>query len=171
MTDYQNADTAIGIVEVAASELGLCRVSLLGRNSPSLHTPAVSQSSKAGKQYAKEALNQIMEFLQGKIKVFSLNLDWTNITAFQKKVLQAALTVPFGEIRTYGQLANSIGQAQASRAVGAALGRNPMPIVIPCHRIIAASGHLTGFSAADGLQTKQWLLELEGHSIVHQKLG
>ena len=90
---------------------------------------------------------------------------------FQREVLQLTLEIPFGEVRTYGELARTLGKSAASRAVGGALARNPLPLLIPCHRVVAATGALTGYSAASGIATKAWLLELEGHKIVSQKLG
>ena len=83
-------------------------------------------------------------------------------TSFQKQVWQALLGIPFGETRTYGQLANQLGNPKATRAVGAADGRNPIAIVVPCHRVIGFSGKLTGF--AGGLDAKAYLLNLAGRN-------
>ena len=89
---------------------------------------------------------------------------------FQTKVLKRTLAIPFGQVLTYGQLATELDNPAASRAVGGALAHNPIPIIIPCHRVVAANGRLTGFSAAEGIRTKQWLLELEGRRVVGEKL-
>jgi methylated-DNA-[protein]-cysteine S-methyltransferase len=105
-----------------------------------------------------ETERQVKEYFQGKRKSFSLKLDLIG-TKFQNDVWQALLTIPFGETRSYGQLARQLGNPRAMRAVGAANGRNPISIVVPCHRVIGASGKLTGF--AGGLETKAHLLELE----------
>jgi len=161
--------TDIGAVRVTASELGLLQVDLLGRKFKP-ESARISEVSSQAQQHASAAMAQILEYLDGKRKFFELALDWSFATTFQKKVLEITQFIPFGEILTYGQIAAKLGKISASRAVGGALGRNPMPIIIPCHRVVAANGNLTGFSAAEGIVTKQWLLELEGHQIVAQKL-
>jgi methylated-DNA-[protein]-cysteine S-methyltransferase len=106
-----------------------------------------------------EAERQLGEYFAGRRRTFSIRLDVAG-TAFQRKVLSALRTIPFGETRTYGQIAKQIGHPAAVRAVGAANGRNPLSIVAPCHRVIGATGKLTGF--AGGLDTKAHLLALEG---------
>ncbi len=102
---------------------------------------------------------QLNEYFAGTRNHFDLELDFVG-TDFQKKVWQALLTIPFGETRSYSDIAIQIGNASAVRAVGAANGRNPISIVAPCHRVIGASGKLTGF--AGGLGAKALLLRLEG---------
>jgi methylated-DNA-[protein]-cysteine S-methyltransferase len=106
-----------------------------------------------------ETERQLQEYFAGTRSQFTLELDFSG-TAFQKQVWQALLTIPFGETRSYSQIARQIGNPKAVRAVGAANGRNPISIIAPCHRVIGASGELTGF--AGGLQAKQYLLALEG---------
>lgn len=102
---------------------------------------------------------QLGEYFAGQRRHFELKLDFAG-TAFQREVWAALLTIPFGETRSYGDIARQIGKPSAVRAVGAANGRNPLSIIAPCHRVIGASGSLTGF--AGGLQAKQFLLALEG---------
>jgi methylated-DNA-[protein]-cysteine S-methyltransferase len=109
----------------------------------------------------EETERQLKEYFAGTRNRFELELDFAG-TDFQKKVWQALLTIPFGETRSYSQIAAQIGSPKAVRAVGAANGRNPISIVAPCHRVIGASGELTGF--AGGLEAKQYLLELEEHA-------
>lgn len=106
-----------------------------------------------------EAERQLKEYFTGTRNRFDLELDFDG-TEFQKQVWQALLTIPFGETRSYSQIARQIGNPKAVRAVGAANGRNPISIIAPCHRVIGASGGLTGF--AGGLEAKQYLLALEG---------
>ncbi|WP_159982269.1 MULTISPECIES: methylated-DNA--[protein]-cysteine S-methyltransferase [unclassified Novosphingobium] len=101
---------------------------------------------------------QLREYFEGRREVFDLPLDFRG-TDFQKSVWQALLHIPFGETRSYAQIALAIGRPTASRAVGAANGRNPISIITPCHRVIGTSGRLTGF--AGGLEAKAWLLWLE----------
>lgn len=105
-----------------------------------------------------KAENQLREYFNRERQVFSLDLDF-NGTEFQKKVWNALLTIPYGETRTYGEIAQQIGSPKSSRAVGAASGKNPISIVAPCHRVIGASGKLVGFGG--GLENKALLLNLE----------
>ena len=108
--------------------------------------------------------SQLLEYFDGKRQVFDLELAPTG-TVFQIAVLDALQTIPYGETRSYLDIARQIDRPDAVRAVGAANGRNPLPIVIPCHRVIGADGSLTGFGG--GLETKLLLLQLEGASL-HQ---
>jgi methylated-DNA-[protein]-cysteine S-methyltransferase len=105
------------------------------------------------------AAQQLREYFAGTRNHFELELDFAG-TDFQKQVWQALLTIPFGETRSYSEIARQIGNPSAVRAVGAANGKNPISIVAPCHRVIGASGKLTGF--AGGLEAKERLLTLEG---------
>ncbi len=105
-----------------------------------------------------ESKRQLEEYFQGKRKRFNLQLDFVG-TAFNRSIWDALLAIPYGETRTYGEIANEIGSPRAMRAVGAANGRNPISIIAPCHRVIGSNGKLTGF--AGGLETKAFLLRLE----------
>ena len=105
------------------------------------------------------ATEQLAMYFDGTLKVFDLPLDLRG-TNFQKRVWKLLLEIPFGETRTYGDLARTLGNAGASQAVGAANGKNPVAIVVPCHRVIGASGHLTGY--AGGMDKKKFLLTHEG---------
>ena len=106
-----------------------------------------------------ETERQLEEDFAGRRTAFDVRLDFTG-TSFQRKVWNALLTIPFGQTRSYGQIAKQIGNPRAVRAVGAANGRNPVSIVAPCHRVIGSTGELTGF--AGGLDVKAYLLALEG---------
>lgn len=157
----------IGVIEVRASEIGLTQVNLLGK-----HTVLqMKENERNESALTRRALNQVLEYLNGTRRGFDLPVDWRGVTAFYREVLARALEIQFGELRTYGQLAREMGKPSASRAIGGAMARNPLPIVVPCHRVLAADGRLTGYSAADGIETKQFLLELEGHKIVGEKLA
>ena len=109
-----------------------------------------------------EARQQVLDYLKGRRRHFSLAVDLRHLTPFQRRVLQAAQAVPRGEVSTYGQIARRIGRPRSARAVGQALGSNPVPIVIPCHRILASDGRLGGYSGRGGIRTKRQLLQLEG---------
>ena len=105
-----------------------------------------------------ETQKQLNEYFVGQRQVFDLPLDFEG-TEFQQKVWQALLTIPFGETRSYKQIAEQIGNVKAVRAVGAANGKNPISIITPCHRVVGANGKLVGF--AGGLENKDVLLQLE----------
>jgi methylated-DNA-[protein]-cysteine S-methyltransferase len=111
-----------------------------------------------------EAERQLDEYFAGKRNGFDLELEFQG-TEFQRKVWEALLTIPFGETRSYREIAMQIGNPKAVRAVGAATGKNPISIIAPCHRVLGASGDLTGF--AGGLGTKRQLLDLEGGEAQH----
>ncbi len=112
-----------------------------------------------GHPVLRETARQLEEYFAGSRERFELELDFVG-TDFQRAVWAALLTIPFGHTRSYSEIARQIGRPAAVRAVGAANGRNPISIIAPCHRVIGASGSLTGF--AGGLQAKQYLLALEG---------
>ncbi len=106
----------------------------------------------------REAVRQLQEYFSGQRKVFDLPLHFKG-TAFQEKVWAALCEIPFGQTASYQEIARKIGHPQSMRAVGAANGRNPIPIIVPCHRVIGADGRLVGYSS--GLWRKEWLLNHE----------
>jgi O-6-methylguanine DNA methyltransferase len=116
-------------------------------------------------QFTCQALQAILE---GRPVLQRPPLDWSGATAFQRAVWEALLTIPAGEVRTYADIARQVGRPRAARAVGTACGANPLPLMVPCHRVVAAGGWLGGFSA--GLSWKKKLLQLEGHKIAHSRL-
>jgi len=113
-----------------------------------------------------KAEQQLREYFEGQRQIFSLDLDFDG-TEFQKKVWNALLTIPFGETRSYGDIARQIGNPKSVRAVGAANGKNPIPIIVPCHRVIGSSGKLVGFGG--GMENKALLLNLEKTKTGRQK--
>ncbi len=106
-----------------------------------------------------EIRNELTEYAEGKRREFTLPLDWSLVKPFQRAVLTAALKIPFGETRTYGWVARAIGKPRAARAVGRALATNPIPLILPCHRVVGSDGSLTGYGG--GLPLKRRLLEME----------
>jgi methylated-DNA-[protein]-cysteine S-methyltransferase len=121
-------------------------------------------------QMLSQASAEIGEYLAGRRRTFGVPIDWSILTSdFQRLALRAVSAIPYGETRTYGEIAEKIGYPQAPRAVGRANATNPMPLVIPCHRVIGSDGKLHGYGGAGGLKTKQWLLDLEGADSLRQK--
>ncbi|MCE4225605.1 methylated-DNA--[protein]-cysteine S-methyltransferase [Methylobacterium sp. C25] len=147
----------VGALTLVASQTGLAAV--LWENDDPLRVRLGAQSESPEHPVLAETGRQLTEYFVGHRRAFSLGLDFRG-TPFQQRVWQALLTIPYGETRSYGQIAAQIGSPAAVRAVGAANGKNPISIIAPCHRVIGASGKLTGF--AGGLQTKDFLLRLEG---------
>lgn len=109
-----------------------------------------------------DVAHQVMDYLEGTRQTFDLRVDLADLTPFQQRVLQAVARVPRGEVATYAEIARRIDRPRAARAVGQALRRNPIPIVIPCHRVLASNGGLGGYTGRGGLRTKKQLLSLEG---------
>jgi len=123
------------------------------------HTPAPGSDWQEDASKFKTALKQLDEYFNGSRRTFDIPV-FANGTPFQKRIWNELSRIKYGETCSYQQIANAIGFPQAVRAVGAAIGRNPLSIVVPCHRVIASNGKLTGF--AGGLESKHALLELEG---------
>lgn len=110
-----------------------------------------------------EAIALVRRLLEGeKLGLHEIEVDLSRAPAFERSVWEAARQIPPGEVRTYGEIARELGQPGAARAVGVALGRNPIPVIVPCHRILAGGGKSGGFSAPGGVATKFRLLEIEG---------
>jgi methylated-DNA-[protein]-cysteine S-methyltransferase len=124
-----------------------------------LHLPGFAEEGEPGTTPLLERVaKQMSEYFAGKRRTFDVSLAARG-TPFQQLVWDALVEIPFGELRSYGDLAKKLGRPAGSRAVGAANGRNPIAIIVPCHRVIGADGTLTGY--AGGLPTKKWLLEHE----------
>lgn len=157
-------DTPIGPVYFAANEHGLVSVDF-GIPETQFLTQ-IQKNFGIAPLYAPEKLQNyqlpITNYLHGTRAPLNLPYDIHHLTPFQQQVLRAALQIPRGQVYTYADIARKIGNPKAVRAVGQALGRNPVPIVIPCHRVVAANGKLGGYSGGGGLATKRKLLVLEG---------
>lgn len=153
---FKTMSSPVGRLTLIASDQGLSAV-LWERDNPD-RTATGPGIENVDHPVLLEAEKQLNEYFQKKRKVFTLDLDFSG-TDFQKKVWQALLTIPFGETRTYGQIAAEIGTPKAVRAVGGAANSNPISIIAPCHRVIGASGKLVGFGG--GLANKALLLDME----------
>ena len=155
---YKTMDSVVGKLKLVATDKGLAAILWEDDNPRRVRLGLVSENGKH--PVLQETEKQLGEYFAGKRKRFSLKLDAKG-TVFQNQVWEALRTIPYGETRSYGQIATQIGNARAMRAVGAANGKNPISIIVPCHRVIGASGRLTGF--AGGLDVKEHLLSLEGN--------
>jgi len=156
-------DSPVGALRVASTLRGLAYLELpraSGRGlSGWLRRQRPSVQVVEGFAPNREAVRQVLEYLEGKRREFALALDLRG-TPFQREVWQALLGIPRGETRSYREIAEAVGRPGALRAVGGANGANPVPLVVPCHRVIESGGRLGGFGG--GAELKAWILALEG---------
>ncbi len=155
-------DTPIGNIWVACSERGLVAVDwekseaeFLKNLSRRIKTPLENNPRRL-----THTDNQLREYLDGERRRFTIAIDWSMMRSFQREALLATFAIPYGHTSTYGEIAAQIGRPSGARAVGRAEATNPMPLVIPCHRVLGADGKLRGYGG--GLDVKKWLLRLEG---------
>jgi methylated-DNA-[protein]-cysteine S-methyltransferase len=159
---YDFADTPVGTLLVAATDQGLCRISF----DPEPEREAERLAQAFGTRVLRSARpvdpvrRQLDEYFSGKRRRFEVDVDLRTAAPFSRTVLERLAKVPHGEVTTYGALARAAGRPRAARAVGTVMNRNPMPIVLPCHRVIGADGRLVGYGG--GLDRKRLLLTLEG---------
>ena len=159
---YKMIDSPVGRLKLVATDQGLAAI--LWENDRPGRVRLNLETESPGHPVLLEAERQLQEYFAGDRTRFTVELDVAG-TPFQRQVWNALRTIPFGETRSYAQIARQIGNPRAMRAVGAANGRNPLSIIAPCHRVIGSTGGLTGF--AGGLETKARLLALEGASPEH----
>jgi methylated-DNA-[protein]-cysteine S-methyltransferase len=153
---YKVVDSPVGELKLVASDKGLAAI--LWQNDRPNRVRLSPLSEEPDNPILLEAERQLGEYFAGKLKAFTVPLDFKG-TEFQKSVWRALLTIPFGETRSYAEIARQIGRPTAVRAVGAANGRNPISIIAPCHRVLGSTGALTGYGG--GLAAKERLLGLE----------
>lgn len=155
-------DTPIDHIWAAVSEEGLVALAFRGTESEFLAT--VKKLTKLDPEPNPDKLVQVFQqlsrYFSGMLKEFDLPICWSVMTEFQQKALRQVYAIPYGQLRTYNDIALALGNRKTIRAVGRANATNPIPIVVPCHRVIGSNGKLTGF--AGGLETKAYLLRLEG---------
>jgi methylated-DNA-[protein]-cysteine S-methyltransferase len=162
-------DTPIGTCALVWSEDGVVAFYLPDQDDATLRRRLRQrfgvEAVASGPDWVERAIERIVALLNGGTDdLADLPLDWSGIPDFHRRVYELARTVPPGRTTTYGELARTLGDAGAARAVGQALGRNRFAVVVPCHRVLAAGGGSGGFSAPGGLDTKFRLLEIEGAS-------
>jgi methylated-DNA-[protein]-cysteine S-methyltransferase len=154
MMHYSYVETPLGRILVAGDPTGLRLISFQRGSQPQPPAPEWIEDSRP----LRQAILQLEAYFTGRLRTFALNLAPQG-TPFQQSVWQALQQIPYGQTMSYGALARRLGKPQASRAVGAANGRNPLPVVIPCHRVIGSTGKLTGYGG--GLDLKAALLAFE----------
>ena len=148
-------DSPIGPLTLVVDDSGaLTRIAMAGQK----HLPDVATFGPRDDSVAQDAVDQLAEYFAGERTEFDLDSAPVG-TEFQRRVWAALAGIPLSQTTTYGEIARDLGMPTAARAVGAAVGRNPLSIVVPCHRVVAASGDLTGY--AGGLDAKRWLLAHE----------
>lgn len=161
-------ETPLGTLWTAVSEQGLVAVSLWPERErfEAQVAKLTGQTPIDEPERVTAVTKQLREYLNVERKVFDLTIDWSVMTPFQTLALRAVFGVAYGRTQTYADIAQQIGKPKAVRAVGRANATNPMPLVIPCHRILGSDGKLHGFSAPGGLETKAWLLRMEGSWLI-----
>ncbi len=159
---YDVWDSPIGSLLLASTERGLCRIGFDPEPEAEVERLARIHGLRVLRvpKRLDTTRRHLEEYFEGKREDFELPTDLVGVPSFQAHVLRELERVPYGSVETYGELARRIGKPRAARAVGGALNRNPVPIVIPCHRIVGSTGSLTGYGG--GLDRKRALLQLEG---------
>ncbi len=150
-----------GLTTVLASASGVNQLHF-GADVIQPHEPLL----EASLNYSQLACEQLLQYFNGLRTTFQVPLDLFDLPGFQQEVLKLTASIPYGETRTYGDLARIIGTGSDARAVGMALATNPIPVLISCHRVISSDGKLKGYSGPGGLETKAWLLQLEGARLI-----
>lgn len=165
---YAELDTKIGLITIATTEKGVCWLDF-GCNEKTINQLKIWAKKWANIEQVLEAQNelddvkkQLTEYFNKKRKQFDLHIDLYG-TSFQKLVWESLLTIPYGEVRSYKDIAKLINMPKSVRAVGGANHNNPIPIIVPCHRVIGSNGNLVGYGG--GVEIKQFLLELEGYKV------
>lgn len=166
MIAYDFLDTPIGRLGIAVSANGLCRIELRTNEAQfvSILRKTYREEPVHSAPAVAEAKRQLQEYFAGQRRHFDLVVDLEQVTPFQRDVLIACLRIPYGETRSYGDLARAVGRPKAFRAVGMTMAMNPIPIVIPCHRVLRSDKGLGGYGG--GLDIKQWLLY---HEAAHRE--
>jgi len=159
---YDLVDSPVGPLLVGATDLGVCRISF--DSEPEHHLEVLARSFGPrvlrSARPVETARRQLDDYFEGRRTAFELELDLRPAAEFAREVLGELALVPYGQVTTYGTLAARTGRPRAARAVGMVMNRNPIPIVLPCHRVVGANGSLVGY--AGGLHVKESLLRLEG---------
>ena len=158
---------SIGSFWLERSAQGLIHCEILTENTPTETSVSLANPTDP---LLQQAANELQAYLMGSLKVFSVPLDLSELTPFQQEVLAAVALIPWGQTRTYSEVAAQIGKPKTIRAVGNALTHNPLMLFVPCHRVIGSDGKLHGFSAPQGVALKAWLLDHESIKVTDKNL-
>lgn len=161
---YDLTDSPVGELLVAATNRGVCWIEFSPHETLERLARQVGSRLLRAPRRLTPVKRELDEYFSGSRTTFDVDIDVESLPSFQHHVLRELARVPYGEVTTYGALAGRIGKPRAARAVGGALNKNPVPIILPCHRVVGASGSLVGY--AGGLDRKQALLALEGAALV-----
>lgn len=178
MTDFSKLqcrviDSPLGAVALAASDLGLAGVWFVGQKhfpanwpgptlTPTNQSDTQPSATHPASLWLDDTAAQLLRYFEGELDAFTVPLDLTSGTDFQRAVWRQLNTISYGVTRSYGELAQSLGKPGASRAIGNAVGHNPISVIVPCHRVLGTNGQLTGY--AGGLDRKRALLALEARA-------
>jgi len=162
LIQWGEMSSPLGKLYAAVSGRGLCAVDFGHGEAEFLERFHPRARLEKNPQSVERVMAQLSEYFAGKRSRFDLPVDLSTLTQFQKTVLEVTCRIAPGEVWTYHRVAEALRRPRSSRPVGQALARNPVPIVIPCHRVIASNGALRGYSGGSGLKAKRWLLQLEG---------
>ena len=163
LNSYSVIASPIGSIALLAGGRGLRAVFICSdaeelRRSLEESYPGLAEASNA---LHEKARTQIEEYFGGRRTGFTLDLDLSTLSPFRRRALHALSRVPFGEFVSYGELALRLDPPSAARAIGGAMACNPLPLILPCHRVLGKNGSLTGYSGGEGVATKAWLLDFE----------
>lgn len=152
MSDYCCLNTPVGVIRLVSGAQGLTALSWIEDH---------CDDTKPSDSHLILGRQELLEYFSGRLQRFTVKVDFSLWQGFAAQVIKVLHAVPYGETVTYGEVARRAGNSQAARAVGRIMASNPLPIILPCHRVIAANGDLTGYSGAGGVATKNFLLHLE----------
>jgi len=162
LIQWDEMSSPLGPLFAAVSRRGLCAVEIGRKKAAFLRRFDAQTRLQKNPRAVARITAQLREYFAGKRTRFDLPVDLSALTPFQRAVLEVTRRIAPGEVWSYHRVAEAMRRPRSSRPVGQALARNPVPIVIPCHRVIASNGALRGYSGGAGLKSKRWLLELEG---------
>lgn len=163
---YDLVPSPLGPLFVALGEQGIVALEFHADGSERERLAARGLTPRHDPEALAEIRAQIRDYFAGRRETFDLPVDLSALTSFEREALEAVARIPFGQTRTYGEIAQALGKPGGSQAVGQAMGRNPVPLIIPCHRVIAGGNKLHGYSGRGGVETKTALLRLEGSVLI-----
>lgn len=164
-------DTEMGTLLLEYGVSGITALTLPGDNLPTLETDEHDSGAEAGRENAEVASDLLQRYFERGVVDFSgVKVDLAGYSPFFRQICETVSKIGYGHILGYGEVALLAGMPKAARAVGRVMAKNPIPIIIPCHRVVASDGSLTGYSAAGGVGTKEMLLRMEGVKVENKKV-